>query len=136
MAKAIGLAAEEADFECHSQLEAVFSALEAALEVDLEAELVRQHLEAEFVQQLEADFEIDRHSLEADFLEDAFEAELAFEAEHFEVGPHLEAVLVGHLKFYFEQQLEAVFHQVELTCWPRSEAVLELHWKAERLEAG
>ena len=39
------------------QLEAGFLALEAALEVDLEAELVRQHLEADFVQQLEADLE-------------------------------------------------------------------------------
>ena len=52
VAKAIELAAEEADFqhleadfERHSQLEAVFSALGAALEVDLEAEL-----EADFVQ--------------------------------------------------------------------------------------
>ena len=82
MAKAIGLAAEEADFECHSQLEAVFSALEAALEVDLEAELVRQHLEAEFVQQLEADFEIDRHSLEAYFdqEDDQLMADLYLEA--------------------------------------------------------
>ena len=48
VAKAIELAAEEADFECHSQLEAVFSALEAALEVDLEAEL-----EADFCADLE-----------------------------------------------------------------------------------
>ena len=49
----------------------------------------------------------------------------------------LEAAFYRHyLGVYFEQQLEAVFHQVDLTCWPRSVAVLELHWKAERLEAG
>ena len=94
-------------------------------------------MEADFVQlSLEADFCADQEvdNLEADFEIGLQQIEVAVS----QVGllPHLEAVLVGHLEVYFEQQLEAVFHLVELTCWPRSEAVLELHWKAERLEAG
>ena len=103
VAKAIELAAEEA----------VFSALEAALEVDSEAELVHQHLEAEFVQQLEADFEIDRHSLEADFLEavfSAFEADFCadLEVDNLEAGLHcqiLETAFVCHLEAEFVRQL-------------------------------
>ena len=65
-----------------------------------------QLLEADILQAgFLADFAAD--SSEVDFcadLEDAFEVELAFEAEHFEVGPHLEAVFSVPEAVFLETQ--------------------------------
>ena len=105
-------------FDVGQHLEADFyQQLEADFEVDrtLEAVFLRHHLEAGFDQQMELDAEIERHHLEADF-DQHFERHYLVAALNFE--QLLEAALRQFLEAAFARQVsEADFE------WQKYEAV-------------